>query len=620
MAVTSGFFNSKNRDRVYYAEQMGSIFSGIIRDGILPFVNDESGPDALSVTPGTGLTINVGPGRAWFNDTWMDNNSTITFSFTPPSEGFDRIDAIVVEINKSSNIDASVSPIVEDRSNNITVVKGAVAARGSAVRPTLRRASSRQANEISQYALAYVTVHGGATAWATGDIYYAVPAETPYVTGPLQSISATNILQNWQAQFDAAVAEVHTRIDAELYSKLAELSEDIPVQFLYANDGDVLSCSKTFTELFDAYYDNRNGLVALYQPLPRTKPEKRMYSRTYSVVPAESGAAHPVDAFIFYFYDVDTDATFAIKYSESTGLEVMDSGSSALVATFSYNSGTSTATCDKTYEEIRRALNAGRPVCGVYQYRKTNRILITLRTYEPVSDGASITFDFPYEDYIYRFVCSRSASGTGTLLVDTVTYHRVPRNLNLRVLFTRNGDGTATCSHTYQEIISAIEAGAHIVLTAYLKQANTITARYNNGTMMSNGAGYNFDFPVQYHTGTVTHRFIYSSSALTYARIDDTPYEVYFSGGPSGDPDCDVSFLDIKNAEQRDGRLIIGYFQHDNGNLYQTMTFEHDGARTYYTFHFVAIVPTSGSSPSSWTYKCMSYRIMQDDTVIYSGN
>lgn len=592
MSVTSGFFNSQSGDRKYNAEHFGSIFAGIIKDGV--FANYPNTGDELKVTAVSGaMQVQVGPGRCWFNNTWLNNDSNLVFNVPTADSNQARVDAVVVDINLTNDV----------RQNSIIYKTGQVGGGN----PSLINSNGHY-----QYVLAYVQVPAGATApTVVGQV--GVNKPTPYITGPLQTVSADNVLAQWNNA-------VNARIDAELYSKLAELSEDIPVQFLYANDGDVLSCSKTFDELFNAYYDYRNGLVALYQPLPRTKPEKRMYSRTYSVVPAESGAAHPVDAFIFYFYDVDTDAAFAIKYSESTGLEVIDSGSSALVATFSYNSDTSTATCDKTYEEIRRALNAGRPVCGVYQYRKTNRILITLRAYEPVSDGASITFDFPYEDYIYQFVCSQSLSGIGTLLIDIVTYHRVSRNLNLNVLFTRNGDNTATCSHTYQEIISAIEAGAHIVLTAYLKQGNTIIARYHNGTMMWNSAGYNFDFPVQYTVGTVTHRFVYSSSALTYTRVDNTPYEVYFSGGPDGEPECDTSFSEIKNAEQRDGRPIIGYFKQDNGTVYQSMTCEHDATRTYYTFYFVSIVPTSSTSPSSWTYKCIAYRLMQDGTVIYSGN
>ena len=35
MAVTSGFFNSVNHDRLYDAEQLSSIFDGIIIDGVM---------------------------------------------------------------------------------------------------------------------------------------------------------------------------------------------------------------------------------------------------------------------------------------------------------------------------------------------------------------------------------------------------------------------------------------------------------------------------------------------------------------------------------------------------------------------------------------------------------
>ena len=34
MSFTYGFYNSKNHDRTYNAEQMSSIFDGLIEDGI----------------------------------------------------------------------------------------------------------------------------------------------------------------------------------------------------------------------------------------------------------------------------------------------------------------------------------------------------------------------------------------------------------------------------------------------------------------------------------------------------------------------------------------------------------------------------------------------------------
>lgn len=55
MAVTSGFFNSSNHDRVYNNIQMGQIFDGIINDGVLPNFEDH-----LVVKSGSGMQVIVG--------------------------------------------------------------------------------------------------------------------------------------------------------------------------------------------------------------------------------------------------------------------------------------------------------------------------------------------------------------------------------------------------------------------------------------------------------------------------------------------------------------------------------------------------------------------------------
>lgn len=70
MSVTYGFYNSKNKDRRYDAIQMSSIFDGIIRDGILQHVGT-----AMMVKESTGMMVNVGIGRAWFNHTWTLNDA-----------------------------------------------------------------------------------------------------------------------------------------------------------------------------------------------------------------------------------------------------------------------------------------------------------------------------------------------------------------------------------------------------------------------------------------------------------------------------------------------------------------------------------------------------------------
>ena len=59
MAVTYGFYNSSNGDRKYNAEQFGSIFDGIILDGVFELIGDH-----FAVTPVSGSM--AGYVRTWW--------------------------------------------------------------------------------------------------------------------------------------------------------------------------------------------------------------------------------------------------------------------------------------------------------------------------------------------------------------------------------------------------------------------------------------------------------------------------------------------------------------------------------------------------------------------------
>ena len=50
MAFTYGFFNSLNGDRKYTAEQLSSIFDGLITDGVFDSIGD-----ILATVPGSGM-------------------------------------------------------------------------------------------------------------------------------------------------------------------------------------------------------------------------------------------------------------------------------------------------------------------------------------------------------------------------------------------------------------------------------------------------------------------------------------------------------------------------------------------------------------------------------------
>lgn len=164
MALTSGFYNSVNGDRKYNAEQLSSIFDGLINDGILYNVGNRFNITALS-----GNNVQIGSGRAWFNHTWIYNDSNYTISLEASSALLNRIDAIVLEINRNQDI----------RSSQIIVIKGEESSSPS--NPNLIK------NEYqNQYPLAYIYRKANSSSITQEDITIKVGTEEcPYVTGIL---------------------------------------------------------------------------------------------------------------------------------------------------------------------------------------------------------------------------------------------------------------------------------------------------------------------------------------------------------------------------------------------------------------------------------------------------
>lgn len=399
MAVTYGFYNSKNGDRVYNAEQFGKLFSGIIRDGILPFAHEEdSETDSFQISPAdSGLAVVVHRGRAWFNHTWTDNDSDLTLQLAASNPQQSRIDAIVIEINKSANTDTSVTPNVPDRANGVVVVTGSLS--DDPQRPTLQN----DPDGITQKVLAYVTVRAGATSIAAGDIYYCVPEFTPYVSGPLRTISNATVFQNWRNTWNEKLQEYETAmnaiIDAAIEEYFGENGEArntfLPFKMHFRKLGGNYECDKTVQEFTDAleagvaidadYWDHDQEYAKVYK-LQYTSNYRELkhygssqqytsyYVRVYEFVSDSPRAVYinpqdvPVGDFdtevlkIKYYHDshnnVDRIGIFYDDNSDST-FEIVFSGDGQ-------NSGSGTATCDKTFDQIWNAYISGKKLIAKY--------------------------------------------------------------------------------------------------------------------------------------------------------------------------------------------------------------------------------------------------------------
>lgn len=179
--ITCGFYNSKNHDRKYDATQISSMFDGIIQDGIYMDIGDQ-----FMVFENSGMVVNVGTGRAWFNHTWTVNDAAYPIRIDDAETLLNRIDTIVLEVNSEVSV----------RNNKIKVIKGTPGK--SPVRPTLTNTKN-----IHQYPLASIRVEANTTSIRYSNIQNHVgTSETPYVTGVIQTMNIDNLIAQWWDQWN----------------------------------------------------------------------------------------------------------------------------------------------------------------------------------------------------------------------------------------------------------------------------------------------------------------------------------------------------------------------------------------------------------------------------------
>lgn len=195
MAVTYGFYDSLNHDRLYNAQQMSAIFDGIINDGVFMSVGNQ-----FHTVAGTGMQVIVKSGRAWFDSTWTLNDAEYPLSIDAADVLLTRIDAVVLEVNSE----------VATRANTIKVVKGTPAS--TPAKPTLTNTAT-----IHQHALAYVTVAKNTTAITNSMIEIVVgKTETPYVTAILQTTDITDLYNQWEDYFQTWFDTVRGTLDGDV--------------------------------------------------------------------------------------------------------------------------------------------------------------------------------------------------------------------------------------------------------------------------------------------------------------------------------------------------------------------------------------------------------------------
>lgn len=202
MTYTSGFFNSVNHDRTYDADTFGSMFDGVINDGVF-----RTWGKGMVVTAVGGMTVAVGTGRAWFNHTWTVVTADERMNLAAASPSMPRIDSVVLCVDKSTPV----------RRNQIYIKQGQ--ASGSPSRPVLANTST-----VREYVLADIRVNNGATAISQSNITNQIGRDTPFVELVNNTFDSANLIKQWESQFQDFIRK--STIDPKVLSPISNATID----------------------------------------------------------------------------------------------------------------------------------------------------------------------------------------------------------------------------------------------------------------------------------------------------------------------------------------------------------------------------------------------------------
>lgn len=295
MAVTYGFYNSLNKDRMYNAEQMSSIFNGIITDGVFSTIGD-----ALMTVAGTGMQVIVKPGRAWFNSTWTLNDAQLPLDVPAADVSLTRIDAVILEVNSA----------VATRANSIKILKGTPSA--NPAKPTL---SATETNH--QYALAYITVAAGATSITAANIEINVgKTSCPFITSVLQQTDITDLFNQWEAEFTAWFENVQSQLSGDIAANLQRQIDEI-------NESHLSQSTKILLGL-DSSATPDDAFVALYVGVDRHLVKVTVIDSdgtpksgiAVNGLTALTGHSLTTDASGIVFGSLENDGSVSISYND----------------------------------------------------------------------------------------------------------------------------------------------------------------------------------------------------------------------------------------------------------------------------------------------------------------
>ena len=204
MAFSYGFFNAKNLDRVYTAEDFTSYLSSLICNGIFDTYGDN-----FSVTAGNNLSVVIGTGKAWIGGHYFINDMAYTLDLRQyVDESLSRYVIIGISCDVSDSV----------RACKLEVKSGTAAT--SPTIPIFENTDTK-----THLTLAAIRLNGGITSIIQSNIidYRADETKCGYCRCILGKCKVSEILASLDS-YNKTVTELNQRV-IEMQNRLTEVEE-----------------------------------------------------------------------------------------------------------------------------------------------------------------------------------------------------------------------------------------------------------------------------------------------------------------------------------------------------------------------------------------------------------
>jgi len=226
--LSCGFFNSKDGDRLYNADDINTFFEGLIpANGVF-----EGG---FYVTAGDGMSVNVGLGKAMVNSCWIKNKSIENIILSDSHPLLYRVDSIVLRWSR------------QDRNVTLILKEGEPASSTDAVPADLIRSES-----LWEICLAYITVTPKLASITVGNITDCRydTEKCGIITGLIEQVDTTTLYRQYEKQMKDWQNRMKNKFDEWMETLASELQVN------------------TYIGEYWRTYNGMEGAQSLYYALP----------------------------------------------------------------------------------------------------------------------------------------------------------------------------------------------------------------------------------------------------------------------------------------------------------------------------------------------------------------